>query len=97
MDFYRLSDYAPDPVVVEKFLSNVEDLAAPVLRTVDQERRPPTKDELEVLIDFMAFQWVRVPRYRPFILGVLDRLVREHYAEDSNAIISASLDGSVMQ
>ena|SRR6266851_436243 len=81
-DFYRLSDLAPDPVVVEKFFSVLEDQVAPLLKSIDRERRRPDNDELDVLLHFMAYQWVRVPRFRPFAFQVLDRIVRERLAKE---------------
>ena len=81
-DFYRLSEPVPDPVVVEKFFSELESQVAPLLKSLDSERRAPSQDELDALLYFMAFQWVRVPRFRPFTLQVLDRLAREKIAQD---------------
>jgi Protein of unknown function (DUF4238) len=81
-DFYRLSDPAPDPVVVEKCFSLLEDLVAPLLRSIDRERRRPDKDELDALLHFIAYQWVRVPRFRPFALEILDRITRERLAKE---------------
>jgi hypothetical protein len=81
-DFYRLSDPAPDPVVVEKFFSVLEDQVAPLLKSIDRERRRPDDDELDALLHFMAYQWVRVPRFRPFAFQVMDRMVRERLAEE---------------
>lgn len=80
-DFYRLSDPAPDPVVVEKFFSALEDAVAPTLRGIDQERKRPDNDELDVLLCFMAYQWVRVPGFRPLALRILDRISREELAK----------------
>jgi hypothetical protein len=81
-DFYRLSDPAPDPVVVERFFSEMEAQVAPILKSLDKERRAPNQDELDALLHFMAFQWVRVPRFRPYSLQILDRLAREKLAEE---------------
>ena len=81
-DFYRLADPAPDPVAVELFFSRLEGLVAPVLRALDTERRPPNDDELDLLLHFIAYQWVRVPRFRPFVLGVLERFTRERMTEE---------------
>jgi hypothetical protein len=75
-DFYRLSDPALDPVVVEKALSKIEDAVAPTLRAIDQERRKPDKDELEDLLGFMAIQWVRGPSFRSWALGMLESMQR---------------------
>jgi hypothetical protein len=75
-DFYRLSDPELDPVAVEKALSEIEDLIAPLLRSIDVERRGPTPEELEPLLFFMAIQWVRVPAFRPLVLAIADSINR---------------------
>lgn len=80
-DLYRLSDPAPDPVIVEKFFSRLEDLVAPLLKSIDRERRRPDSDELEALLLFMAYQWVRVPSFRPIALQILDRVAKEELAK----------------
>ena len=80
-DFYRLSDPVPDPVVVEKFFSILEDQVGPLLKSIDAERRRPDTDELDGLLQFMAYQWVRVPRFRPFALQILEQITREKLAE----------------
>jgi hypothetical protein len=73
-DFYRLEDKAAsDPVVAEKGISKIEDEVAPTLRIVDREMRAPDVEELDTLQYFIAVQWVRVPAFRPFILGVTDK------------------------
>ncbi len=81
-DFYRLSEPTPDPVVVEKFFAELESQVAPILKSIDRERRPPNDDELDALLHFMAYQWVRVPRFRPFALEILDRIARQKLAEE---------------
>src|SRR5580698_8692610 len=63
-DFYRLGDPAPDPTVVERFFAELEGITAPILRSLDRERRGPNEDELDLLLQFMAFQFVRVPSFR---------------------------------
>jgi Protein of unknown function (DUF4238) len=75
-DFYRLSDQQPDPLAVETALAKIETAVAPILRGVDRELRPPTRDELDVLLDFMAIQWARVPGFRPFTLKIMKSACR---------------------
>src|ERR1700690_209802 len=53
-DFYRVSEPQPDPVIVEKILSKIENVIAPLLKTLDDEQRAPREDELETLSDFIA-------------------------------------------
>jgi len=81
-DFYRLSEPTPDPVVVEKFFSELESQVAPILKSIDTERRPPNDDERDALLHFMAYQWVRVPRFRPFALETLESIARQKLAEE---------------
>ena len=81
-DFYRLSEPTPDPVVVEKFFSELESQVAPILKSIDRERRPPNDDELDALLHFMAYECVRVPRFRPYALEIMDRIARQKLAEE---------------
>ena len=66
---------------MERFFSTLEGLAGPVLKALDMERRPPSDEELDLLLQFIAYQWVRVPSFRPLILGMADRITRERMAE----------------
>jgi hypothetical protein len=81
-DFYRLSDEQLDPVVVEKSFSEIEGLAAPILRSLDREQRAPSAQEFSTLLPFIALQWARVPAFRPLVFGVLDSVARERLAVD---------------
>jgi hypothetical protein len=85
--------------VVERFFAELEGITAPILRSLDRERRGPNEDELDLLLQFMAFQFVRVPSFRPLALGVLDRLSREELGERlrtpetwRGALIEAEMD-----
>lgn len=80
-DFYRLSDPSPDPVVIEKFFSAIEGQIAPLLKSLDAERRAPNDDELDALLHFMALQWVRTPRFRTFALQVFNSSTRRSILE----------------
>jgi len=80
-DFYRLSEPSPDPVVVEKFFATLEEQVGPLLKSIDRERRRPTGGDLDVLLEFMAYQWVRVPRFRPFAFQVMERVTKEKLGE----------------
>ncbi len=75
-DFYRFSDPQLDPVAAERVFSKIEAELAPVLRRLDDERRGPTKEELDGLLFFMAIQWTRVPAFRPTALAIADRIQR---------------------
>jgi hypothetical protein len=79
-DFYRISDPNLDPVMVEKTLSKIEDSIAPLLKSLDRERREPTKDEMEALVSFMAVQWARVPAFRPTVLAITDSFLRSEFS-----------------
>ncbi len=76
-DFYRLNEPSPDPTAVERFFSTLENDAGPILQSIDRAHRPPSKDELDFLLMFMAFQFVRVPSFRPIVDGVRQRLIHE--------------------
>src|ERR1039457_2841469 len=80
-DFYRVSDPTLDPVVVEDALSKIETIVAPILKTIDRERRSPCGDELEELLHFMAIQWVRLPAFSVLALDILERINRENMVE----------------
>lgn len=80
-DFYRVSAPDLDPVRFEKTFSDIETAIAPVLKSLDEERRDPTAEELEELLGFVAIQWARVPAFRPTILAVADAFHRSRLAE----------------
>ncbi|MGB9455058.1 MAG: DUF4238 domain-containing protein [Bryobacteraceae bacterium] len=74
-DFYRLEDaQTTDPVRVEKALSDIEMEIAPILRKMEADRRGPMVEEMQPLLLFIAIQWSRLPAFRPFILGVFDKM-----------------------
>ncbi|HWY20125.1 MAG TPA: DUF4238 domain-containing protein [Candidatus Acidoferrum sp.] len=75
-DFYRVSSPVHDPVIVEKLYSKIEDGVAPILKSLDEELRGPTEQELEGLCVFMAIQWTRVPAFRPKMLSIVDTVER---------------------
>ena len=81
-DFYRLSDEQLDPVIVEKSFSQIEDVVAPILRSLDREQRAPDGEEFSTLLPFIALQWARVPSFRPMVFNVLDSVTREKLAVD---------------
>ena len=81
-DFYRLEDeHVDDPVLAEKALSQIEDAIAPVLRSMDRNKRGPTQEELESLLYFIAIQWSRVPAFRPLVLNLFDKISYERIGE----------------
>ena len=99
-DFYRLEDeHASDPVMAENALSRIETEVAPILRAVNRERRQPGVEELDAILFFMAIQWSRVPAFRPFILGVLDKFSHEQIGKElespeswRRALVKAGMD-----
>lgn len=81
-DFYRLEDeHVDDPILAEKALSQIEDAIAPVLRSIDRDKRRPTHEELESLLYFIAIQWSRVPAFRPFVLNLFEKISHEKIGE----------------
>jgi hypothetical protein len=81
-DFYRLSDDQLDPVIVEKGFAEIEGGVAPILRSLDRERRGPGVEEFSVLLPFIALQWARVPSFRPMAFKVLNDVTRDKLATD---------------
>lgn len=80
-DFYRITDPNFDPLLFENKFADIEAHIAPILRRVHQERRPPTRDELESLLTFMAIQFVRVPAFRPVIHDIIDKEIRSRLSD----------------
>jgi hypothetical protein len=80
-DFYRLSDDELDPVMVERALSEIEGAVAPLLKSVDQERRLPGREEFQKLLYFVAIQWARVPSFRPLVFKMFESVTREELAK----------------
>ena len=80
-DFYRVSDPKLDPVVFEKAFSKIETVVAPLLKSLYEKPRHPIDDELEGLLFFAAFQFVRVPAYRPMVLKIADSFHRSWMTE----------------
>src|ERR1700733_14866625 len=66
--FYRVTGTQLDPIAFEKTFSKIEDAVAPILRKLYEKPRTPMGNELESLLFFMAFQYVRVPAFRPVVL-----------------------------
>ena len=73
-DFYRITGDQLDPAAFEKAFSKIEGLVAPILKKLYEKPRPPLVDELEVLLIFAAFQYVRVPAFRPMVLKMADSI-----------------------
>jgi hypothetical protein len=78
-DFYRLVESPNlEPLVYEKLLANIESDAAPIFKELDRTLTEPTVDQLEVLLVFMASQWIRVPAFRHFVLRTADSIHRSY-------------------
>jgi hypothetical protein len=75
-DFYRLDEPAVDPVIFEKHFSTLEGEVAPLLKYLYLNPRWPTPEELAILEVFIAFQYIRVPAFRPTILDMSKRIHR---------------------
>lgn len=45
-DFYRLDDNSRDPTSIENAFAKIEDIVAPILKTLNTERREPSLEEL---------------------------------------------------
>lgn len=68
-DFNRVEDPSvSDPMAIEKIFSRIESKVAPLLRTLfSQKRGPRNREELGLLVEFMAIQWIRVPAFRALV------------------------------
>jgi len=75
-DFYRVSDPKLDPVAFEKAFSKIETVVAPILRSMYEEPRHPSDEELVDLLSFAAILYVRVPTFRPTVLKMADSIHR---------------------
>jgi hypothetical protein len=80
-DFNRVKDPSlEDPLAIEKLFSKIESDVAPLFRSMFQQRRGPSNgDELGMLLEYMAIQWVRVPTFR----AIVDRTVFSHFNADA--------------
>jgi hypothetical protein len=79
-DFYRVEDdTVADPLVIEKMFSKIENEVAPIFRVlVEKKRGPKYGSELEMLLKYMAIQWIRVPTFR----AIVGKTVYSHFSED---------------
>jgi len=75
-DFYRITEPKLDPVWFERCFSNIEDIAAPVLRDLYSRPQEPGVEAMDVLMYFAAIQYIRVPAFRPVLLKVADSINR---------------------
>jgi len=80
-DFYRVSDGNADPAIIEKAYGQIETIAAPVLKRVNEQRSGPNVDELGTLVYFAAFQYGRVPAFRPNVLAMAESIHRSLLAQ----------------
>jgi hypothetical protein len=80
-DFYRTSSTQLDPLAFEKIFSSMEGVVAPVLNRLYGKPQVPLADELDNLLFFIAFQYVRVPAYRPVVLKMADSIHRRSIAK----------------
>jgi hypothetical protein len=70
-----------DPNAFEKAFSSMEGVVAPILKSLYEQPRTPLASELESLLFFAAFQYVRVPAFRPVVLKIADSLHRAWMSE----------------
>lgn len=80
-DFYRIDLPDVDRQIVEKAYAHYENLVAPTLRNLIEEKREPDGDELEDLFVFMALQFGRTPAFRPIAVKMAERIVRDQLKE----------------
>jgi hypothetical protein len=73
-NFYRVEADEGDPMGMEKVLSFVEDKCAPVVLDVVTNKRLPTGVDFDVLLNFVALSFVRVPSIRATTSDFIDRV-----------------------
>jgi hypothetical protein len=69
-----------DPVIIENAFSALEGVIAPTLKSLYKHPRVPNVEELKKLLYFAAFQYVRVPAFRPAVLKIADSIHRSWMA-----------------
>jgi len=77
----HLSDDEVDPIMVEKALSVMEGVVAPILKSIGEERRTPGRVEFRKLLYFIAIQRARIPSFRPMVFKIFDSVTREELAK----------------
>jgi hypothetical protein len=77
LNFYRTAMAGIDPMGMEKAFGSMEGSAGPILRGMFRVRRQPMVEELENLMTFIAFQYSRVPSFRPFVLNLARSIHRD--------------------
>jgi hypothetical protein len=73
-NFYRIESDNGDPMGMERVLSFVEGKCAPVVRDVVTNKRLPTGDDFDALLNFVALSFVRVPSIRATHSDFIDRV-----------------------
>jgi Protein of unknown function (DUF4238) len=73
-DDNRLSDPNVSPLLIENAFSKIESVVAPLLKRLYDNPQHPTAEELGDLMYFIAIQFIRVPRYRPWLRGIFDSI-----------------------
>jgi hypothetical protein len=73
-DFYRTASTKTDPLAFEKIFSSMEGVVAPILRRLYEKPQFPLDNDLDNLLFFAAFQYVRVPAYRPVVLKIAESI-----------------------
>lgn len=63
-DFYRVDIEGVEPDAVEKSLGQFEGAAAEIFQEIDKTRQLPTGEPLDILVNFVALQAMRVPAHR---------------------------------
>jgi hypothetical protein len=63
-------------VAFERIFSQIEGVVAPILRSLYDEPREPSVEEMDGLLSFAALQYIRVPAFRPVLLRIADSINR---------------------
>lgn len=66
-----------DPMVVERALGDIETKCSRVISCIIEQRKLPTGEDLDILINFVALMAVRVPAIRNTISDFIDDVVKK--------------------
>jgi len=76
-NFYKVELGELDPMGIEKALAKIEGLCGTVVRNVITQEEMPTGDDFDILLNFVALAFVRVPSIRSTHSHFIDRVAKK--------------------
>jgi hypothetical protein len=73
-DYHKLDNDAEDPMIIEKTISKIESAQAQLVRKIIEKKSIDDKDKME-LHAFIAFQRLRIPRFKEMVRKILQEQV----------------------